>query len=130
MRLTLQVLRQHQLYAKFSKCEFWLRFVTFLGHVVSDQDVEVDRKKIEDVKNWTKLLTPTNICSFLGFVGYCYRFLEGFSSIGAPLTALRNKKAKFEWKDTCEKRFQDLKDRLTSALVLTLPNCGENYTVY
>ena len=130
LRLTLQVLRQHQLYAKFSKCEFWLRSVTFLGHVVSDQGVEVDPRKTEAVKKWPKPLTPTDIRSFLGLAGYYRRFVEGFSSIAAPLTTLTKKKSKFEWTDTCEKSFQELKDRLTSTPTLTLPKCGENYTVY
>ena len=130
LRLTLQVLRQHQLYAKFSKCEFWLRSVTFLGHVVSDQGVEVDPRKTEAVKKWPKPLTPTDIRSFLGLAGYYRRFVEGFSSIAAPHTALKKNKAKFEWTETCEKSFQELKDRLTSAPVLTLPKSGENYTVY
>ncbi|XP_069150522.1 uncharacterized protein [Solanum lycopersicum] len=120
LRLTLQVLRQHQLYAKFSKCEFWLRSVTFLGHVVSDQGVKVDPRKTEAVKKWPKPLTPTDIRSFLGLAGYYRRFVEGFSSIAAPLTTLTKKKSKFEWTDTCEKSFQELKDRLTSARELNL----------
>ena len=105
LRLTLQVLRKHQLYAKFSKWEFWLRLVTFLSHVVSDQGVEVDPMKIEDVKNWLKLLTPTDIRSFQGFVGYYRRFVEAFSSISAPHKTLMKKKAKFKWTETCEKSF-------------------------
>ena len=129
LRLTSQVLRQHQLYAKFSKCEFWLRSVTFLGHVVSDQGVEVDPRKTEVVKNLPKPLTPTDIRTFLGLAGYYRRFVEGFSSIAAPLTALTKKKSKYEWTETCEKSFQELKDRLISTPVLTLPKCGENYTV-
>ena len=76
LRLTLDVLRQHQLYAKFSKCKFWLRSVTFLDHVVSDQGLEVDPRKTEAVKNLPKPLTPTNIHSFLGLVGYYRRFME------------------------------------------------------
>ena len=75
LRLTLQVFRQHQLYTKFSKCEFWLKSVTFLGHVVSDQGVEVDPRKTEAVKNWTKPLTPTDIRSFLGLGGYYRMFV-------------------------------------------------------
>ena len=103
--LTLQVLRRHQLYAKFSKCEFLLRSVTFLGHVVSDQGVEVDRSRIEVVKNWPYTLTPTNVCSFLGFNGYYQRFVESVSSITSPLKTLNYNKAKFEWTETCEKSF-------------------------
>ena len=104
--------------------------MTFLGHVVSDQGVEVDPKKTDAVKNWTNPLTPTDICSFLGLTVYYCRFVEGFSSIATPLKAWTKKKAKFKWAENCEKSFQELKDRLTSAPVLTLPKCGENYTVY
>ena len=85
LRLTLQLLRQHQLYAKFSKCELWLRSVTFQGHVVSDQGVEVDPRKTEDVKNLPKTLSPTDILSILGLAGYYRRFVERFSSILAPI---------------------------------------------
>ena len=130
LRLTLQVLRQHQLYAKLSKCEFWLRSFTFPGHVVSDQGVEVDPRKTEVVKNCPKPLTPTNICSYFGMDGYYRRLMEGFSSVSAPLRALTKKKAKFEQTEACEKSFRELKDKLTSAPLLTLTKCGENYTVY
>ena len=102
--------------------------MTFLGHVVSDQGVEMDPRKTEVVKNLSKPLTPTNIRN-LGWACYYRRFVEGFSSITAPLTALTKNKAKFEWTETCES-FQELKDRLTLAPVLTLPKCGENYTFY
>ena len=79
--------------------------MTFLGHVVSNQGVEVDPRKTEAIKNWTKCLTSTNIRSFLGLAGYYRRFVEGFSSIAAPLTALTKKKSKFEWMEICEKSF-------------------------
>ena len=97
---------------------------------MSDQGVQVDPRKTEAVKKWPKPLTPTDTRSFLGLAGYYRRFVEGFSSIAAPLTALTKKKSKYEWTETCEKSFQELKDRLTSAPVLTLPKSGENYTVY
>ena len=79
LRLTLQVRRQHKLYAKFSKCEFWLRSMTFLGHVVSGQGVEVGPRKTEAVKNWPKPLTPTDIRSVLGLDRYYRRFVEDSS---------------------------------------------------
>ena len=113
LRESLQVPRQHQLYAKFSKCEFWLRSMTFLGHVVSDKGVEVEPGKTEVVKNCPKTLTPTDIRRFFGFLGYYSRFMEGFSSIAASMIALTNKKATFDWTEACEKNFMELKDRLT-----------------
>ena len=102
LRLTLKVLRQHQMYATLSKCEFCLRSVTFLGHVVSDKGVEVDPRNTEVVKNWTKPLTPKDIRSFFRLTGYSGRFVESFSSIASLLTSLTKKKDKFEWIESCE----------------------------
>ena len=104
--------------------------MTFLGHVVFDKGVEVEPKKTEAVKNWQKPLTPTYIRSFLGLAGCCRRFVEGFSSIASPLSSLTKKKDKFEWTEACEKSFQELKDKLTSAPMLTFSKCSENYIVY
>ena len=91
LRLALQTLKEHQLYAKFSKCEFWLRKVHFLGHVVSAEGITVDPAKIEAVKEWKAPRSVTEIRSFLGLAGYYRRFVEGFSKIAAPLTALTRK---------------------------------------
>ena len=102
----------------------------FLGHVVVNKGVEVDHIKTEGVKNFPKPLIPTNIRSFLGLAGYYRRFMKGFYFVASPLTTLTKKKVMFEWADTCEKKFQDLKNRLNSAPVLTLPTCAENYTIY
>ena len=87
----------------------------------SSEGVEVDPRKTEAVKNWPKPLTPTDIRSFLGLAGYCPRFLDNFASISSPLTTLTQKSKKFKWSEACERSFQILKDRLTSAPVLTLP---------
>ena len=97
---------------------------------MSDKGVEVDPRKTEVVKNWPKPLTKTNIRGFLGFTHYYCRFIEGFSSIATTLTTLTKKRPKFESMDTYEKHFLELKDRLTSGLVLTFPKCDENYTIY
>ena len=118
------------MYATFNKCEFLIWLVTFLGHVVSDQGVEVDPKKIEAVKNWLRPLTPTDIQSLFGYANYSCRFVEGFSAVDVPLTALGKKKAKLEWSETCEMIFPELKDRLTLDSVLTLQKSGEGYVVY
>src|SRR5687767_907514 len=130
LRLVLQKLREKQLFAKFSKCEFWLKEVAFLGHVVSGEGIKVDPKKTDAVKNWPRPLSPSDIKSFLGLAGYYRRFVEGFSSIASPMTKLTQKKVKFAWTDACEKSFQVLKDRLTSAPILTLPDGVEGFVVY
>ncbi|XP_070008231.1 uncharacterized protein [Nicotiana sylvestris] len=90
----------------------------------------VDTQKIEAVKTWPRPTTPTEVPSFLGLTGYYRRFVEGFSSLSAPLTKLTQKGAKFQWTDACERSFQALKDRLTSALVLTLPEGTDGYVIY
>ena len=103
--------------------------MTFVRLVLSDQGVEVDPKKIKSVKNWSSPLTPTDIRSILGLANNYRRFFEGFFVIASQLTVLTEKKAMFEWSETCEKIFQELKDRLTSSLVLTLMRSGEGYVV-
>ncbi|XP_019258618.1 PREDICTED: uncharacterized protein LOC109236841 [Nicotiana attenuata] len=130
LRIVLQTLQDHKLYAKFSKCEFWLKSVAFLGHVISGEGVKVDLQKIEVVKNWPRPTSVSDIRSFLGLSGYYWRFIEGFSSISSPLTRITQKKVKFQWLDACEKSFEELKKRLTSALVLTLPGGTEGLVVY
>ncbi|XP_019250968.1 PREDICTED: uncharacterized protein LOC109229874 [Nicotiana attenuata] len=121
LRIVLQTLEDHKLYAKFSNCEFWLKSVAFLGHVISGEGVKVDIQKIEAVKNWPRPTSLSDIRSFLGLAGYYRRFVDGFSSISSPLTRLTQKKVKFQWSDACVKSFEELKKRLASAPVLTLP---------
>ena len=79
--------------------------MTFLGHIISSEGVEVDPRKTKAVKNWPKPLTPIDIRSFLGLAGYFRRFVDGFASIAYPLTTLTQKK-KFEWLEVCDKSFQ------------------------
>ena len=128
--LVLQTLRQYQLYAKFSKCEFWLSRVGFLGHVVSADGIYVDPQKVEAVANWEQPSTVTEVRSFLGLARYYRRFIEGFSKIEGPLHCLTRKGVKFEWTDRCEESFQTLKEKLTSAPVLTLSEGNEGFEVY
>ncbi|GAB2236277.1 hypothetical protein Droror1_Dr00028206, partial [Drosera rotundifolia] len=130
LRLILQTLREHQLYAKFSKCEFWLASVAFLGHIMSGEGVAVDQKKVEAVVDWPRPTTVTEVRSFLGLAGYYRRFIEGFSSIALPLTNLTRKVTKFVWTDSCEKSFQKLKEKLTTAPILALPSDGEGFVIY
>ena len=121
LRVVLQTLRDHQLYAKFSKCEFWLTEVRFLGHVVSASSVSVDPEKVEAVMSWERPKLVFEIRSFLGLAGYYKRFIEDFSRLAAPMTKLTRKKVKFEWNDSCERAFQELKRRRTSAPILVVP---------
>ena len=114
LRLVLQTLREHQLYAKFSKYEFWLDQVAFLGHMVSKDGIEVDPKKIEAIIEWPSPTTVTEVRSFLSLASYYRRFMKDFSKIVAPLTRLTQKNIKFIWTDRCEEHFQMVKDRLTS----------------
>ncbi|XP_070032356.1 uncharacterized protein [Nicotiana tomentosiformis] len=95
-----------KLYAKFSKYEFWLNSVAFLGHIISGEGIRVDTQKIEALKMWPRPMTPTEVRSFLGLAGYYRRFVEGFSSLSAPLTKLTYKGAKFQWTDACKRSFQ------------------------
>ena len=96
MRIVLQALKDHQLYAKFSKYEFWLTEVKFLGHSVLDSGVSVDPNKVEAVMSWERLKTVFEIQSFLGLTGYYKRFIEDFSRLAAPMTTLTRKGVKFE----------------------------------
>ena len=121
LRIVLQALRDHQLYAKFSKCEFWLNEVKFLGHVMSASGVLIDPEKVKTVMSWERPKSVFKIRSFLGLVGYYKRFIEDFSRLAAPMTRLTRKGVKFEWNDLCKKAFQELKRRLTSAPILIVP---------
>ena len=124
LRIVLQLLRDHQLYAKFSKCEFWLTEVRFLGHVVSASGVSVDPEKVEAVMSLERSNSVFEIRSFLGLAGYYRRFIEDFSRLAATMTRLTRKKVKFDWDDRCEEAFQELKRRLTTAPILIVPGRG------
>ena len=130
LRIILQALEDHQLYAKFSKCEFGLTEVRFLRHVVLDLGVLVDPEKVEVGTSWETPKSVFEIRSFLGFAGYYRRFIEDFSRLEAPMTRLTQKGVKFEWDDLCEKAFQELKIRLTSAPILIVSEQGQRYTMY
>ena len=105
------------MYAKLSKCEFWLEEVAFLGHIISKEGLSVDPAKIDAVVKWERPKNAPEIRSFPGLAGYYRRFVQGFSSIVASLTKLTKKNAPYVWTDKCEASFQELKKRLTSAPV-------------
>ena len=129
LRQTLQTLRSRQLYAKLDKCDFWLKEVTFLGHV-SSEGIFVDPQKVEAVLRWERPTTVTEVHSFLGLTGYYRRFIEGFLTIATPLTRLTRKNIRWEWSKECDESFQELKRRLTTAPILILPSEIEGFVVY
>ncbi|GJT25897.1 putative nucleotidyltransferase, ribonuclease H [Tanacetum coccineum] len=130
LRLVLELLRGEKLFAKFSKCEFWLQEVHFLGHVINQEGIHVDPRKVEAVKNWKAPTSPTEVRSFLGLAGYYRRFIADFSSIAKPLTLLTQKNKKYEWGAEQEEAFQLLKSKLCDAPILSLPDGVEDFVVY
>ncbi|GKC87388.1 putative reverse transcriptase domain-containing protein [Tanacetum coccineum] len=130
LKLILELLKKEELYAKFSKCDFWLSMVQFLGHVIDSEGIHVDPAKIESIKDWASPKTPTEIRQFLGLAGYYRRFIEGFSKIAKPMTKLTQKNVKFNWSEKAEAAFQPLKQKLCSASILALPEGSENFVVY
>nr|GEV78705.1 putative reverse transcriptase domain-containing protein [Tanacetum cinerariifolium] len=122
LKAILELVKKKELYAKFSKCEFWIPKVQFLGHVIDNQ--------IESVKDWASPKSPTEIRQFLGLARYYRRFIEGFSKIAKPMTKLTQNKVKFEWGDKQEAAFQLLKQKLCSAPILALPEGSKDFIVY
>ena len=130
LKIVLQALRETNLYAKLSKCDFWLNEISFLGHIVSAKGIRVDPVKIEAVVNWKPPRSVTEVRSFLGLVGYYRRFVKGFSIIASLLTKLLRKGVMFEWSNKCQNSFEQLKEMLVEAPVLTQPTSGKEYTLY
>nr|GFA97330.1 putative reverse transcriptase domain-containing protein [Tanacetum cinerariifolium] len=130
LRQILELLKKEELYAKFSKYEFWILKVQFLGHVIDKQGIHVDPVKIESVKDWASPKSPTEIHKFLGLAGYYRRFIEGFSKFAKPITKHTQKKVEFEWGDKQEAVLQLLKQKLCSAQILALPERSEDFIVY
>ena len=118
------------MYAKFTKCEFWLKEVPFLGHVISENGISVDPSKIQDVLNWEAPTSVPEIRSFLGLAGYYRRFVPDFSKIAKPMTELLKKGVKFNWNDKCDQAFLTLRKLLTSAPVLAQPDITRPFDVY
>ncbi|GJT29473.1 putative reverse transcriptase domain-containing protein [Tanacetum coccineum] len=130
LKAILELLKKEKLYAKFSKCEFWIPKVQFLGHVIDSRGIHVDPAKIEFIKDWASPKTPMEIRQFLGFAGYYRRFIEGFSKIAKSMTKLTQKGIKFDWGEKEENAFQLIKQKLYSAPILALPEGSEYFVVY
>jgi hypothetical protein len=130
LRIVLGRLRAHQLYAKLSKCEFWLEKIAFLGHILTVEGIEVDPSKVEAVSKWKQPSNVSEVRSFLGMSGYYRCFIKGFSSIARPMTELLKKVNKFVWTPKCEESFQIIKNKLTTTPVLTLPDILQNFVIF
>jgi hypothetical protein len=130
LRLVLQKLRDNQLYAKYSKCEFWIGEVPFLGHIISNRGILVDPAKVKEIVAWSIPTTVAEIRSFLWLVGYYRRFIEGFSKIAKPMTSLMEKGRGFKWDEKCQESFDQLKKRLMSPPVLVMPDLQKGFDIY
>jgi hypothetical protein len=130
LHLVLQKLRENQLYAKLNKCEFWLKDVSFLGHIISEEGISIDPSKVKNVLSWNTPKNVSDIRSFLGLTRYYTRFIEVFSKISKPMIELLEKSKTFEWTPRREASFQELKKRLTTAPVLTMPDMEKPFSIY
>lgn len=130
LRTVLQVLKEHILYVKLLKCKLWLDREAFLGHIISREGISVDPAKVKAVLAWNLPTNVSEVRSFLGLFGYYKRFIEGFASIARPLTQLLKKDAPFKWDEDCQEAFDILKENVTQALALVLPNESGEYEVY
>jgi hypothetical protein len=128
--IVLQRLRDHRLYAKLSKCEFWLKEIKFLGHTISQDGISVDLEKVQEVMDWKPPTTVKQIRSFLGLAGYYRRFIPDFSRIAKPMTELLKKGVKYDWSQKCEDVFHTLRQHLTTAPVLAQPDNTKPFEVY
>ncbi|GJW94812.1 putative nucleotidyltransferase, ribonuclease H [Tanacetum coccineum] len=130
LREVLETLRKERLYAKFSKCEFWLQEIQFLGHVINSEGIKVDPVKIEAVMNWQTPKDVGEIRSFLGLAGYYRRFIQDFSKIASSLTKLTKKNTPFVWGEEQEEAFVTLRRKLCETPILVLPDGTEDMVVY
>ena len=126
----LQRLRDHHLYAKLSKCEFWLKEIKFLGHTISQDGISVDPEKVQEVMDWKPPTPVRQIRSFLGLAGYYRRFIPDFSRIAKPMTELLKKGVKYDWSQKCENAFHKMRQHLTTAPVRAQPDNTQPFEVY
>jgi hypothetical protein len=130
LHVILQRLRDHHLYTKFSKCEFWLDTVKFLGHTISGDSISVDPSKVQEVMDWKPPTLVHQIRSILGLAGYYRRFVPDFSRIAKSMTELLKKGVKFSWNQKCNDAFHTLRDHLTTAPVLAQPDVSKPFDIY
>jgi hypothetical protein len=130
LRKVHQRLRDCQLYAKLSKCEFWISEVLFLGHIINREGLDVDPKKVAAILDWKAPKDVRGIKSFTGMASYYRRFIEGFSKIARPVTALLAMKVEFKWTPACQESFETLKKKLRTTPLLILLDVHKPFSVY
>jgi len=129
LRKVLSKLREHRLYAKLKKCELFKNKVEYLGHYISGEGIAVDERKVEVIKKWPNPTNLTELRSFLGLASYYRKFVKNFSAIASSLTTLLRKDIPYEWKPDQQEAFDKLKEKLTSAPVLLIPDQTKPFTV-
>ncbi|HJS83264.1 MAG TPA: reverse transcriptase domain-containing protein, partial [Nitrososphaera sp.] len=122
LRTVLQVLREHRLFGKFSKCSFFQSEIEFLGHVVSSNGVYMEKKKMQDIQEWPSPKSVQEVRSFLGLAGFYRKFIKNFSKISSSLTELLKKDARFSWTEQHQRTFDELKLAVSTAPVLIIPD--------
>jgi hypothetical protein len=130
LHIVLHRLRDHQLYAKFSKCEFFLGEVPFLGHVISVEGISIDPSMVQDVLDWKPPKSVHQLWSFHGLAGYYQRLIPNFSKIAKPITDLLKKGERFVWNAGCDEAFQTLKKILTASPMLAQLDITKSFNVY
>jgi hypothetical protein len=128
--MVLQKLQDNQIYAKFTKCEFWLDEVPFLRHIISKGRILVDPTKVNAIVGWKIPSSITEVQSFLGLAGYYRRFIEGFSKIAEPMTSSLEKGKEFKWTWECQESFNQPRFKLMAALVLIMPDLEKSFDIY
>jgi hypothetical protein len=129
LRIVLQTLRKHKLYAKFNKCGFYQKEIQYLGHVISSEGTVVDLEKIKSIMEWPVPKDVVDIWSFIGITGYYRRFIEGFSKIAYPITSLQKKGTKFNWSQKSQDNFNKMKELLTSTPILKVADPYKDFIV-
>eukprot|EP00253_Pinus_taeda_P026214 PITA_26214 len=129
LRIVLQTLQEHQLYGKFSKCDFYIEQIQYLGHIITKEGIAVDPEKIKTIMDWPTPKDVADIQSFMGLAGYYRRFVEGFSRVAYPITSLQKKGKAFKWTVDCQWSFEQLKHLLTTAPVLCVADPEKEYVV-
>jgi hypothetical protein len=129
LRLVLQCLQEHKFYGKLSKCSFYQSKIHYLGHVIFGEGIVVDLAKVEAIMEWPTLTNVPEVHSFMGLARYYRQFVEGFSKIENLITELQKKNKKFVWTEKCVEAFWRLKELLTTALILKVPDMDADFLV-